>query len=181
MDKNYFLISHFAEYVLKFCKKEENMIMEIRFADNTDYREIEKIAIQGQCYHVALRSDIYINSNETNKIISEEQFSILINNKQLIVAVIEDNIKAYMTFEEKVISNPLIIKRKVLFINNLAVDKQFRNFGIANEMMMWVKAYAKKAKYEKIELQVNCSNEIAKKLYYKHGFKDKSLNMEYDI
>lgn len=153
--------------------------MEIRFAMEADYDCIEKLAIQGQHFHVNLRPDIYLEATKQTPVLSEDHYKEIIRNNNMIVYIEEGMILAYMAFEDKIVMNPLMRKQRILFINSLSVDDNYKHRGISKSLMSWLKQYARDNKYEKIELQVNDRNEIAKQLYLAQGFTNKSINMEY--
>ncbi len=153
--------------------------MEIRFAVEDDYMHVEKISAQGQHYHVNLRPDIYKDATDQCPALSKEGFIEIVHNETMIVCVDEGRILAYMMFEEKIVTSPLKIKQKILYIDNLAVDDDYKQRGISKMLMAWIKRYASKNQYDKIELQVCDKNHIAKQLYNSEGFTNKSINMEY--
>lgn len=111
--------------------------------------------------------------------LSEDHYKEIIRNNNMIVYIEEGMILAYMAFEDKIVMNPLMRKQRILFINSLSVDDNYKHRGISKSLMSWLKQYARDNKYEKIELQVNDRNEIAKQLYLAQGFTNKSINMEY--
>lgn len=155
--------------------------MEIRFAVEADFNNIRKIANQGQKFHVNLRPDIYMEATDHNPVLSQDQYKEMIFNKNMIVFIDEGKILAYMAFEDKTFLNPLIKKQKILFIDSLSVDENYKHRGISKILMSWIKQYAKENQYVKIELQVSDRNDIAKHLYVTQGFTNKSINMEYFI
>ena len=70
------------------------------------------------------------------------------------------------------------MKRKVLFVDTMAVEEKYRGKGIGTGMFEYLKKVAKERQCDGIELQVNARNTAAKKMYEKCGFTEKSINME---
>ncbi len=152
----------------------------IRYAELNDFHGINEIADQAQHYHVELRPDMYKETPD-GILISKEKYLELINNKKIIVYCEKQKVKGYIIIEDKKIENPFMKKQKILFIDSLAVAKEVKQQGIGKNLMKYIEKYAKDNKYEKIELQVNGKNEVAKALYYNQGFTTKSINLEYYI
>lgn len=59
----------------------------------------------------------------------------------------------------------------LLFIDDLIVNKNYRNKGIGNLLLQNVINYAKEQNCETVELKSNINNEKSHKLYEKLGFK----------
>lgn len=68
--------------------------------------------------------------------------------------------------------------RKVMFIDSMAVDEKYRGQGIGHELFAFVRNICGKQGYDGLELQVNAKNTVAKRMYEKYGFTEKSINME---
>jgi ribosomal protein S18 acetylase RimI-like enzyme len=62
-------------------------------------------------------------------------------------------------------------KAKIMVIDNVKVEKEYRKQGIGTNMIQYVINFAKRQGVDSVELLVNEDNEIAKKLYSKLGFK----------
>lgn len=64
-------------------------------------------------------------------------------------------------------------------ITNIAVSSKFRGRGIGSQILKKVIQVAKDNNLSGITLEVRASNEIAKKLYFKHGFILEGIRKEY--
>jgi len=62
----------------------------------------------------------------------------------VLVGEIDDKIISYAVCFIKNPDNPLIAKRKVMFINAFGNDESYRNCGIGKRMMEYIFDYAKK-------------------------------------
>ena len=64
-------------------------------------------------------------------------------------------------------------------IEGIVVDKEFRNKGYAIELLDFAQAELKNQGVEKIFLEVRKSNQPAKSLYLKKGYKEISVRKKY--
>lgn len=68
--------------------------------------------------------------------------------------------------------------KDTIFIDVMAVEKNYRGRGIGHQLFDFVKALVEEKHLDGIELQVNARNVSAKKMYESYGFTEKSINME---
>lgn len=152
--------------------------MLIREGTVEDYYAIEKIAKQVQELHVELRSDIY-HSVET--VIDANTYGEFIRSKSVTVVEQENKTVGFMISYIREINAPALRKRKVLFIDSIAVLDGYRGEGIGTKLLEYAKNYAREHGLQAVELQVNAKNKNAYHSYINNGFIEKSVNMEYKI
>ena len=70
------------------------------------------------------------------------------------------------------------VERTLYNVNAVAVDEECRGQGIGHKLFDYLKDIAKENNIDAIELQVNAENKVAKAMYEKYGFTDKSIDME---
>ncbi len=66
-----------------------------------------------------------------------------------------------------------------IHIHDIVVSKKFRNKGIGTTMIRYLIESAKRVNKNKICLEVNARNTIAKKLYNKMGFMESGIRNKY--
>jgi len=95
--------------------------------------------------------------------------------KQLFEDAIEKENKYFFVVVEAGKLAGYIIFEKVLdegHISNLAIAKEYQKRGIGSKLVSYVLDLARQKKLKEIFLEVRESNEAAKKLYSKFGFKE---------
>ena len=147
----------------------------IRTAALNDYEAIQSIMVQVHALHAAWRPDIYLPAKH---VFCEEIFQAFLKTDIVLVAEKEKHICAVMILKERQTDSPILVKRRILFVDSLAVDETYRGQGIGSELMRMAAQLAKKQGYDGLELQVNARNGLAKEFYEKLGFTEKSINME---
>lgn len=152
--------------------------MLIRFANREDYEEVERIAEQVQKMHVEWRPDIYTFEK---KIFPNEIFEQLIDNKMVIVATDEEKVVGFLMYIVNKIDFDNQVERTLYKVDAVAVDEECRGQGIGHKLFDYLKDIAKENNIDAIELQVNAENKVAKAMYEKYGFRDKSINMEFKL
>lgn len=151
----------------------DNLI--IRDAQLNDYLAVENILKQVQELHVNLRPDIY---KPMDVVMSEESYLESIKKDKFMVVEVEGVLCGLFILIERIYNMPTHIKRKIIYLDTMVIDKEYRNKGIGTKVFEYIKRYAKENKYDGIELQVNARNVVARKMYEKNGFTEKSINME---
>ena len=79
----------------------------------------------------------------------------------------------------KHIESPAHVTREVVFIDTMAVDKEYRGRGIGHQFFEKVRELKDSSGSDGIELQVNAMNHAAYEMYKECGFTEKSINMEF--
>lgn len=147
----------------------------VRFAMAKDYVAIENIMKQVQELHIEWRPDIY---KPCGRVLLEEEFLVMIKENTLLVAEYGEAIVGMLAFVYRQVGSDKQVSRKVLFIDAMAVDEDYRGKGIGHQLFDAVKVIAKEQNCDGIELQVNARNVRAKAMYENYGFTEKSINME---
>lgn len=70
---------------------------------------------------------------------------------------------------------------KEVFIDAVYVEEEYRNKGIATNLIKKAKEYSKEMGAKKISINVIIKNEIAYKLYEKEGFEQFSVNLKQNL
>ena len=84
--------------------------------------------------------------------------------------LIDDKSVAYLEYS-------LIYDRMEL--DNIQVDEDYRNQGIGTKLMAHLVSLAIEYRVENITLEVRVSNEIARELYKRFGFREVALRKDY--
>lgn len=157
------------------------MEVKIRDAIFEDYNEIKILMNQVHNLHCKNRPDIYIDTNEPLK---KGEFKEIINdsNKIVLLAEYQDIVVALciITIKEP-FENPILVSRKVAFMEDLCVHKDYKRKGIGrvvyNEALKRIKLFD----IDSLELMVWSFNESAIKFYENMGMKPQYLKMEMKI
>lgn len=154
--------------------------MIIRFAQEKDIEDIEKLLVQICNVHSKQRPDLFKNDgqkydkNQIKEIISDKT-------KPVIVAYDEEN--------ERVIGYAMCIFKiskadtamcdmKTLYLDDLCVDESYRGRGIGRKIYDYLIEYAKKEDCYNITLNVWEGNKGAKKFYNKCGLTIQKTTLE---
>lgn len=149
--------------------------MNIRLAEEKDYLQVEELMKQVHDMHVELCPNIY----KPEKVVwTKEEFMTLVEKEEVLVAEEDDKVVGVLSYIFRMISGKVVVDRKVMFIESLAVDEKYRNRGIGRGLLDRAKEICKAKGCDSLELQVNAKNIRAWEIYKKYGFKEKSINME---
>ena len=152
------------------------MNVKIRYAEEKDYNQVEKIMQQVQKMHTEWRPDIYKN---VEVLLPFDMYMDYVNNRELVVATLDSGeVVGILIYVTRIISGGPMVSRKVMFIDSMGVDEQYREQGIGRKLFAFVRNICAEQGYDGLELQVNAKNIAAKKMYEKYGFTEKSVNME---
>lgn len=137
--------------------------------------EIRKITLGDLDRVFELLSELYRNKLKYDKF--KEIYKLKLNdvNNYYIVAVIDNKIVGVLTSE---INVQLHRERKQCFVEDLIIDKEYRNKGIGKALLQNAVDYAKENDCEVIELTSYIENENAHRFYennkfIKHSYKFK--------
>ncbi|MDD2518993.1 MAG: GNAT family N-acetyltransferase, partial [Bacilli bacterium] len=81
----------------------------------------------------------------------------------------------------KIINEPLLINKKIMYIKAIANDNNYIGLGIGKQMMNYIIRVAKIENCEMIELQVDSKNKRAINFYEHLGMNEKSRVMELNL
>lgn len=152
--------------------------MNIRFAQEKDLPEINKLLYQVCMVHVNGRPDLFkagakkYTDSELMEIINDEK-------KPILVAADENDIVrgyAFCIFQEH--KSGSLTDIKTLYIDDLCVDEDYRGQHIGTLLYNAVLDFAKKNKCYNVTLNVWSCNESAMKFYEKCGLKPQKVGME---
>lgn len=147
----------------------------IRFAQASDYNDVEAIMQEIQQLHIGWRPDIY---KPTDPACPRDYFEKLVSEKHLLVAEQNGLVVGILSFLYRHIASDKQVTRDIIFIDDLAVKQEYRGQGIGTQLLEAIKEKVKTEKLDGLELQVNARNTEAKKMYEKFDFTEKSINME---
>ena len=153
-----------------------NENVDVRKVNINDFSSVKKLMQSVQDLHNNNRSEIHKDS----KIFDKEEFSQNINN--IIVAEINNLVVGVVKYliKEK-LENSYTNYRKVLFIDALVVDQNYRKKGIGKILMLEMEKIAKYNNCSSVELNVWAFNENAIKFYEGMGMSVKTMILEKSI
>lgn len=151
------------------------MNITIRFAKAQDYSSVLDIMSQVQQLHIDWRPDIY---KPCGCLIPQEEYTAMCENRTFYVAELEGKVVGVLGIAFRHIESITHVTRDVIFIDTMAVDKEYRGMGIGHLFFDMLKELKKEKKLDGIELQVNAMNRAAYEMYRSCGFREKSINME---
>lgn len=149
--------------------------MYIRIAEEKDYQQVENLMKQVHDLHVDLCPEIY---KPEEVVWTKEEFMGMAEKEEVLVAVEDENVVGLLAYIFRMISGKVVVDRKVMFIESLAVDEKYRSQGIGRALLDRAKEVYKEKGCDSLELQVNARNRKAWDIYKKYGFREKSVNME---
>lgn len=153
----------------------EDMVT-IRLAVEQDYDAVERIMKQVQNMHVGWRPDIYIDADP---VLPHDMYLAHLAEGQVIVAEVAGEVVGLVIYLTRHISGGPMKERKVLFVDSMAVEEQYRGQGIGHKLFDYILQLCQEQQYDGLELQVNARNAAARAMYEKYGFTEKSINMEF--
>lgn len=150
----------------------------IREGTISDYNEVNDLNCQIHDIHVQERPDIYKN---TEVPLDKDYYSCLLSyeDTKIILAINEDQTIGYSIFEIKVTpSRDNLVYRKIIYIDDICVDENYRGKGIGKKLFKYIAEYGKSVGAHSVELSVWEFNEGAINFYNKMGMDTKNRRME---
>lgn len=148
----------------------------IRLAVEQDYDAVERIMKQVHNMHVGWRPDIYIDADP---VMPHNMYLAHLAEGQVIVAEVAGEVVGLVIYLTRHISGGPMKERKVLYVDSMAVEEQYRGQGIGHKLFDYILQLCHEQQYDGLELQVNARNAAARAMYEKYGFTEKSINMEF--
>ena len=148
----------------------------IRLAAEQDYDAVARIMRQVHNMHVDWRPDIYI---DIDPILPYDMYLAHLEEQQVIVAEVAGEVVGLIIYLTRNISGGPMRERKVLYVDSMAVEEQYRGQGIGHKLFDYVLRLCQEQQYDGLELQVNAKNAAARAMYEKYGFTEKSITMEF--
>lgn len=148
--------------------------MKIELPNVDDWEIINKLSIQVHELHVKWRPDLF---NSVEQVITKEELEIMIDNKEIFVAKLDSIIVGYIIFtiKEKTNQNPKFRRRKLLNIETVCVDENYRGKGIGTLLLNYGKQVGINNNCTDMYLTVNEENINAIKTYEKFGMRVKNI------
>lgn len=150
----------------------------LELARPSDREAINAMASQVHAMHVSWRPDIYEMPAE---LYPEERFLTAVRERQLYVAKVNGVTVGYVAVKIRDYNWPGVVKRKVMFVDEICVEESCRNQGIGKAMMADVRALARAFGCTDLQLGVYPQNDAAVAFYQKCGFTIQSINMHRKI
>lgn len=153
--------------------------MDIRRANDTDITDVLRLLSQVLELHAAIRPDIF--KSGTTKYTREELSAIFSDDNTPVYVACDDDgsVKGYAFC---VIQNPTFVNTmvpmKILYIDDLCVDKGARGTHIGSALFKHVKSEAKRLGCYEVTLNVWEGNDTARAFYERMGMKIKETQME---
>ena len=147
----------------------------LELARECDREKVNELAWQVHAMHVAWRPDIYETVDE---LYPQNRFSEAIAARQLYVARIDGQVTGYVLLKIREYNWPGVVKRKVMVVDEIAVDEICRNRGVGTVMMEEVRVLAKAFGCTDLQLGVYPQNDAAVAFYQKCGFTIRSIDMQ---
>ena len=147
-----------------------NATIEIPKSD--DFKRVNELAKQVHELHVNWNPDLFLSVDE---VLPKEYFEILIQNKEIFIAKLNNEIVGYVIFSIREKDNPSMRYRKQLNIEAICIDENCRRNDIGTLLLNHTREVGKEQGCTDMYLTVNQENENAIKVYEKFGFKVKNI------
>ena len=147
----------------------------LELATLSDRSAVNTLAKQVHQLHVAWRPDLY---EMVEELYSEERFQEAVRLRLLYVAKLNGIAAGYVSLKIRDYDWPGVVRRKVMFLDEFAVEEAFRGHGIGTAMMEEVHALARAFGCTDLQLGVYPQNDDAVGFYQKCGFTIRSIDMQ---
>jgi len=147
----------------------------LQLARPRDRAAVNRLAQQIHTLHVTWRPDIYEAAVE---LYPEDRFEAVIKDRELYVAVLNDQLVAYVLVRISMADWRGVVRRKVMLIDEICVDEDFRRKGIGSQMMNEIKILAKAFGCTDLQLSVYPQNDDAVSFYQKNGLMIQDIKMQ---
>ena len=155
--------------------------MNVRFACENELDRINKLRKQVNDLHVEGKPDVFKPGFSEEL---ENYLYVIWKDPEQKIVVVEQNdiicgfaVLRHITKKE----TPFMVERDFLDIDELCVDEAYRRKGAATKMVAFIKEYAAKKGYRRIELNMWEFNQGALAFYESVGFQTYRRYMECDI
>lgn len=147
----------------------------LELARESDREAVNALARQVHTMHIEWRPDLYTLPEE---MYPEERFAESIKQRELYVARSGSLVVGYALVRIRVSEGPGLVYRKVMLVDEFAVDESCRNQGIGTQMMAEVRALARAFGCTDMQFGVYPQNDAAVAFYQKCGFMIRNINMQ---
>ena len=152
--------------------------MTVRFACEKDIpRMLDLLKQVGQVHH-EIRPDLFRAGAQKY---DEAALKRLLANpdRPIFAAEVDGKMMGYAFCILQITENdPVLCDRKVLYIDDLCVDANYRGAGLASALYNRVVAFAREICCDAVTLNVWCGNDRAMAFYKKCGLKPQKIGME---
>lgn len=150
----------------------------LQLAVDADREAVNAMARQVHALHVAWRPDIFEMPEELYPL---ERFRSAVADRQLYVAKLDGETVGYTLLVVRFADRPGLVKRKVMLLEEICVDAQYRRQGIGRQMVEDVKALARAFGCTDIQLGVYPQNTAALALYESAGMRIRSVDLQMKV
>jgi ribosomal protein S18 acetylase RimI-like enzyme len=147
----------------------------LELATAFDRAAVNDLARQVHELHVSWRPDIFRMPQE---LYPEERFLDCIRQRQLYVAKLNGIVAGFVLLKIKEYDAPGHVRRTVMLVDEICVEKALRGHGIGTRMMEEVRALARAFGCTDLQLGVYPQNDDAVGFYQKCGFTIRSIDMQ---
>ena len=147
----------------------------LELATLNDREAVNAMAREVHAMHVEWRPDIYEMPEE---LYPQERFLEVVKSRSLYVAKISGVAVGYVSLKIRDYDWPGVVRRKVMFVDEICVEETARGQGIGKAMMEDVHALAKAFRCTDLQLGVYPQNDAAVAFYQKCGFTIRSIDMQ---
>jgi ribosomal protein S18 acetylase RimI-like enzyme len=147
----------------------------LELARESDFEAIRRLSVQIHDLHAAWRPDIYFHSDEPY---ARDAFLEDVKNRMVYTAKLGDTIVGYVVLSVSEKSGPGVVSKKVMRLDSICVDEDFRGHGIGKAMVADVRALARAFRCRELVLGVHPENDGAVAFYQKCGFRIRTIHMD---
>ena len=147
----------------------------LQLATLSNREAINELALQVHAMHVQWRPDLY---EMVEELYSEQRLKEAIAQRSLYVAKVDGLVVGYVSARMRAVDFPGVVKRKIMLIDEFAVEESCRGNGIGTEMMRDLRALAKAFRCTDLQLNVYPQNDDAVGFYQKCGLMIQSITMQ---
>ena len=147
----------------------------LELARESDFEAIRRLSVQIHDLHAAWRPDIYFHSDEPY---ARDAFLEDVKNRMVYTAKLGDTVVGYVVLSVSEKSGPGVVSKKVMRLDSICVDEDFRGHGIGKAMVADVRALARAFRCRELVLGVHPENDGAVAFYQKCGFRIRTINMD---
>ena len=152
--------------------------MIVRFAHEGDIPGMIRLLQQVGEVHHQIRPDLFRSGAQKydeaalKDLLSDE-------NRPILIGELDGQVAGYAFCILQITKDdPVLMDRKVLYIDDLCVEESLRGQGVATEVYQKTLAFARELGCDAVTLNVWCGNDSAMKFYEKSGFKPQKVGME---
>ena len=119
----------------------------------------------------------------SNIIVHKQYLKERIQNKEAVIFLAIDSTEKAVGFALNYYSFSSVSLGRTLILNDLYVDKNYRNQGIGKQLIKTVFDFAKNTKAIRVDLETGLENKTAQRLYEKIGFQkeEEALHYSYSL